>query len=146
MTPVQTQPPHISSKTRFNIGHAAALSGISAKMLRYYESLGMLPKVFRTDAGYRQYGETEVHTLRFIKRAREMGFSLDEIGALLKLWQNRERASKEVKRIALDHIEALDRKIAEMQAMKRTLETLAQHCHGADHPECPILDDLSGIS
>jgi MerR family copper efflux transcriptional regulator len=142
MIPAQTQPP----RARFNIGQAAALSGISAKMLRYYESLGMLPKVIRTDAGYRQYGETEVHTLRFIKRAREMGFSLDEISALLKLWQNRERASKEVKRIALDHIEALDRKIAEMQAMKRTLETLAQHCHGDDHPECPILDDLSRIS
>ena len=142
MTPAQIQPPRV----RFNIGQAAALSGISAKMLRYYESLGMLPKVARTDAGYRQYGETEVHTLRFIKRAREMGFSLDEISALLKLWQNRERASKEVKRIALDHIEALDRKIAEMQAMKRTLETLAQHCHGDDHPECPILDDLSRIS
>lgn len=142
MMPAQTQPPRV----RFNIGQAATLSGISAKMLRYYESLGMLPKVIRTDAGYRQYGETEVHTLRFIKRARELGFSLDEISALLKLWQNRERASKEVKRIALDHIETLDRKIAEMQAMKRTLETLAQHCHGDDHPECPILDDLSGIS
>lgn len=144
MNTLQTAP-H-PTRTRFNIGQAAKLSGISAKMVRYYERLGLLPKVARTDAGYRQYGEAEVHTLRFIKRARELGFSLDEIAALLKLWQSRERASREVKRIALNHVQALEKKIAEMEAMKRTLQTLAQHCHGDDHPSCPILDDLSGFS
>lgn len=125
-----------------NIGEAAALSGVSAKMVRHYESLGLLPKVARTDSGYRRYGDREVHTLRFIRRARDLGFSMAEISELLKLWQNRRRASADVKRIALAHVADLDRRMAEMAAMKQTLATLASCCHGDDRPDCPILDEL----
>ncbi len=127
----------------FNIGEAAARSGVSAKMLRHYESLGLLPKIGRTEAGYRQYVERDVHTLRFIRRGRELGFSMVEIAALLKLWQNRRRASGDVKRIALAHVADLDRRMAEMAAMKRTLEALADCCHGDARPDCPILDELA---
>jgi Cu(I)-responsive transcriptional regulator len=130
-------------KLAMNIGQAAALSGVSAKMVRHYESLGLLPAVARTDAGYRQYSEREVHTLRFIRRARDLGFSMAEIAQLLKLWQNRRRASAEVKRIALAHVADLERRMAELEAMKRTLAQLAHHCHGDDRPDCPILDELS---
>ena len=128
---------------RFNIGEAAARSGVSAKMIRHYESLSLLPKVGRSASGYRQYGPREVHTLRFVRRARELGFSMVEIAALLKLWQNRRRASADVKRIALSHMADLDRRMAEMAAMKRTLESLAACCHGDDRPDCPILDELA---
>ena len=127
----------------FNIGEAASRSGVSAKMVRHYEALKLLPKVDRTDAGYRQYGPNEVHTLRFIRHARELGFSMVEIAALLKLWQNRRRASADVKRIALSHVADLNRRMAEMAAMKRTLEALADCCHGDARPECPILDELA---
>ena len=126
-----------------NIGQASARSGVSAKMVRHYESLGLLPTVARTDAGYRQYGDAEVHTLRFVRRARELGFSMAEIAELLKLWQNRRRASRDVKRIAEVHIQDLDRRIAEMTAMRRTLERLAGCCHGDQRPDCPILDELA---
>ncbi|MEO6663360.1 MAG: Cu(I)-responsive transcriptional regulator [Rubrivivax sp.] len=126
-----------------NIGQAAARSGVSAKMVRHYELLGLLPKVGRTDSGYRQYGESEVHMLRFIRRARDLGFSMAEIAALLKLWQNRRRTSAEVKRIALSHVADLDRRMAEMASMKRTLETLADCCQGDARPDCPILDKLA---
>ncbi|MDC6170423.1 MULTISPECIES: Cu(I)-responsive transcriptional regulator [Roseateles] len=129
--------------TLFNIGEAAARSGVSAKMLRHYESLGLLPQVARTEAGYRLYSDKEVHTLRFIRRARDLGFSIAEITELLKLWQNRRRASSEVKRIALAHVADLDRRLAEMTAMKRSLEALASCCHGDERPDCPILDGLS---
>ncbi|MCX2861549.1 Cu(I)-responsive transcriptional regulator [Paucibacter sp. PLA-PC-4] len=129
--------------TLFNIGEAAARSGVSAKMLRHYESLGLLPQVARTEAGYRLYSDKEVHTLRFIRRARDLGFSIAEITELLKLWQNRGRASSEVKRIALAHVADLDRRLAEMTAMKRSLEALASCCHGDERPDCPILDGLS---
>jgi Cu(I)-responsive transcriptional regulator len=128
---------------RFNIGVAAARSGVSPKMVRHYESLGLLPAVARTDAGYRQYGEREVHTLRFIRRARDLGFSMAEIEQLLKLWQNRRRSSADVKRIALAHVADLERRIDEMSAMKRTLERLARSCHGDHRPDCPILDELA---
>jgi Cu(I)-responsive transcriptional regulator len=128
---------------RFNIGEAAARSGVSAKMIRHYETLALLPKVERTLSGYRQYGPREVHTLRFVRRARELGFSMVEIAALLKLWQNRRRASADVKRIALSHVADLDRRMSEMAAMKRTLEALGACCHGDDRPDCPILDELS---
>ena len=134
--PVMTEGP-------FNIGEAAARSGVSAKMIRHYESLSLLPKVGRTASGYRQYGAIEVHTLRFVRRARELGFSMVEIAALLKLWQNRRRASADVKRIALSHVADLDRRMREMAAMKRTLEALAACCHGDDRPDCPILDELA---
>ena len=127
----------------FNIGEAAARSGVSAKMIRHYESLSLLPKVGRTASGYRQYGPREVHTLRFVRRARELGFSMVEIAALLKLWQNRRRASADVKRIALSHVADLDRRMSEMAAMKRTIEALAACCHGDDRPDCPILDELA---
>ena len=126
-----------------NIGEAAAQSGVSAKMVRHYESLGLLPNVPRTEAGYRQYGEKEVHTLRFIRRARDLGFSMAEIAELLKLWQNRRRASADVKRIAMAHVADLERRMAEMNAMKQTLQQLASCCHGDHRPDCPILDELA---
>ena len=126
-----------------NIGQAAATSGISAKMLRHYEALGLVPGVQRSEAGYRQYDAATVHTLRFIKRARELGFGMKEIATLLALWRNRGRSSAEVKRVALAHVADLQRRIAELQAMQRTLSRLAEHCHGDDRPDCPILDDLA---
>lgn len=127
-----------------NIGQAAAQSGVSAKMIRHYESLGLLPPVQRTDAGYRQYGDKEVHTLRFIRRARALGFSMMEIAELLKLWQNKRRASADVKRIALAHVADLERRIAEMEAMRQTLAQLAHCCQGNHRPDCPILTELAG--
>lgn len=127
-----------------NIGEAARRSGVSAKMVRHYESLGLLPKVQRTDGGYRQYSEPEVHTLRFIKRARDLGFSMDEIGELVGLWQNRRRASASVRRIAQKHADDLAQRIEAMQAMRQTLTHLIHCCHGDDRPDCPILEDLAG--
>jgi len=128
---------------RFNIGEAAARSGVSAKMVRHYESLGLLPSVARTESGYRLYGNREVHTLRFIRRARDLGFSMAEIAQLLKLWHNRRRASADVKRIALAHVEDLDRRLAAMAEMRDTLMHLARGCHGDQRPDCPILEDLA---
>jgi Cu(I)-responsive transcriptional regulator len=129
-----------------NIGQAAKLSGVSAKMIRHYESLGLLPRASRTQSGYRQYGANDVHTLRFIRRARDLGFGIAGIAGLLELWQNRRRASETVKRVALAHVDELATRIEEMKAMKRTLEHLAVHCHGDERPECPILDDLADAS
>ena len=126
----------------FQIGEAALRSGVSAKMVRHYESLGLLPRVARTGAGYRQYREAEIHTLRFIRRARDLGFSMAEIAELLKLWQNRRRASADVKRIASAHVADLERRIEAMAAMKRTLQGLVACCHGDQRPDCPILDEL----
>ena len=126
-----------------NIGQASARSGVSAKMIRHYESLGLLPVVPRTDAGYRQYGEREVHTLRFIHRARTLGFSMAEIAELLKLWQNKRRASADVKRIAMAHVADLELRMAEMQSMKQTLTHLAHCCQGNSRPDCPILTELA---
>ena len=126
-----------------NIGTAAELSGISAKMVRHYESLGLLPHVARSDSGYRQYSEAEVHTLRFIKRARDLGFAMAEIAELVALWQNRRRASASVKRIAQKHVDDLHARIEAMQAMQRTLRELLHHCHGDERPDCPILEDLA---
>lgn len=125
------------------IGQAAARSGVSAKMVRHYESLGLLPQVHRTESGYRQYHAAEVHTLRFIRRARDLGFSMAEIAELLKLWQRPGRASADVKRITERHLADLDRRIEQMLAMKRTLQRLSACCHGDDRPECPILDELA---
>ena len=127
-----------------NIGEASRQSAVSAKMIRHYESLGLLPKVARTDAGYRQYDAAAIHTLRFIRRARDLGFGMQEIGELLALWRNRRRASSQVKRIALEHAADLQRRVTAMQAMQRTLEHLAHCCAGDDRPDCPILDDLAG--
>ena len=128
-----------------NIGAAARLSGVSAKMVRHYESLGLLPAVNRTDAGYRQYSEAEVHTLRFIKRSRDLGFSMAEIAELASLWHNRRRASASVRRIAQKHSQDLAQRIEAMQAMQRTLDHLIHCCHGDERPDCPILDDLAGL-
>lgn len=130
--------------SQFNIGEAAARSGVSSKMVRHYESLGLLPSVNRTDSGYRQYTDKEVHTLRFIKRSRDLGFSMAEIAELLKLWQNRRRSSAEVRRIASRHVADLEQRIAEMEEMRRTLDDLIRGCQGDHRPECPILDDLEG--
>ena len=127
----------------YNISGAAKRSGVSAKMIRHYESLGLLKEAPRTTAGYRVYANSDVHTLRFIRRARDLGFSIEEIQQLLGLWQNRRRASSDVRRLAQRHIADLDAKIRKLQEMRATLEGLVQHCHGDSRPECPILDDLA---
>ena len=134
-TPMNTQ--------RLNIGQAAVRSGVTAKMIRYYESMGLLPSVARTEAGYRLYGDNEVHTLRFIGRARNLGFGMDEIAELLQLWQNHHRASADVRRIALAHIANLERRVSQMISMKHTLEVLAASCRGDERSACPILDELA---
>lgn len=126
-----------------NIGEAAELSGVSAKMIRHYESIGLIPEAGRTFAGYRIYSDADVHRFRFIKRARALGFSIKQIEALLGLWNNRSRASAEVKKLAQAHANELAEKIREMQSMQRTLQDLANRCHGDERPECPILDDLA---
>lgn len=126
-----------------NIGRAALASGVSAKMIRHYESVGLLPAAGRTVAGYRIYRDSDVHTLRFIRRARDLGFSMKEIGALVGLWKNRARASGDVKKLAARHTRQLDEKIRALQAMRDTLAHLAEHCHGDDRPDCPILEDLA---
>jgi len=126
------------------IGEAARRSGVSARMVRHYEGLGLLPAVPRTESGYRQYGEADIHSLRFIKRARDLGFSMDEIAELIGLWHNRRRASASVKRIAEQHLGELDQRIADLQAMRKTLSHLVHCCHGDSRPDCPILEDLAG--
>ena len=129
-----------------NIGEAARASGVSAKMIRHYESLGLLREARRTYAGYRIYDDNDIHTLRFVRRARDLGFPMKAIGQLLGLWRNRRRSSADVRRIAQQHIAGLDQKIEELQAMRRTLEQLVRHCHGDHRPDCPILEDLgSGL-
>jgi MerR family copper efflux transcriptional regulator len=134
-----------STVDHFNIGEAARRSDVSAKMARHYESLGLLPAVQRSDAGYRQYSDKEVHTLRFIKRSRNLGFNMSEISELLKLWQNQKRSSQDVRQIAVKHVEDLNQRITEMTAMKRTLENLIDCCHGNNRPDCPILDELGQV-
>jgi len=126
-----------------NIGEAAELSGVSSKMIRHYESIGLIPEAGRTFAGYRLYTEADIHRLRFIKRSRSLGFSTRQIETLLGLWNNRSRASSEVKKLAQAHADELAAKIEQMQAMQRTLQDLARRCHGDGRPECPILDDLA---
>ena len=126
-----------------NIGEAASLTGVSAKMIRHYESIDLIPEAGRTFAGYRIYTDNDLHRIRFIKRARTLGFSMKEITNLLGLWDDRARASADVKKLAHAHASALAERIAEMQGMQRTLEDLARRCHGDERPDCPILDDLS---
>ena len=126
----------------FNIGEAARRSDASTKMARHYESLGLLRNISRTDSGYRQFTDKDVHTLRFIRRSRNLAFSMIEISELLKLWQNQQRSSQDVRNIAVKHAEELDQRIHEMQAIKRTLEHLISCCSGNDWPDCPILDEL----
>lgn len=126
-----------------SISKAAQLAGISARMARHYESLQLLPHVGRTDSGYRLYSESDVHTLRFIRRSRDLGFSMEEIQTLVNLWNDKQRASASVKEIAQKHIEALSERIAAMQAMQRSLQALVHSCHGDHRPDCPILDNLA---
>jgi MerR family copper efflux transcriptional regulator len=126
-----------------NIGQAAKQSGLSAKMIRYYEASGLLPPAHRNDSGYRLYGKEDLHTLAFIKRSRDLGFSLREVARLLTLWQDRQRASADVKALARGHIDELNRKIEEMASLRDTLQQLVEHCHGDDRPDCPILRDLA---
>lgn len=127
-----------------NIGDAARASGVSAKMIRYYETIGLIPPASRSGSGYRNYGDNDVHRLRFIRRARDLGFTVEQMADLLALWGDRSRASAEVKKIALGQVAILERKAEELKAMSRTLKHLAAHCHGDARPDCPILDDLSG--
>lgn len=125
-----------------NIGQAAKSSGLSAKMIRYYESIGLLQAAARTDSGYRFYGKDDLHTLAFIKRSRDLGFSLEEVGQLLTLWQDRGRASADVKALARQHIAELNQKIEELAGLRDTLQDLVKRCQGDDRPDCPILKDL----
>ena len=126
-----------------NIGDAAKATGLSAKMIRHYESVGLVAAPDRTDAGYRLYTDVDVHTLRFIRHARDLGFSIAEIGELVSLWHDRRRPSRQVKALASAHIQALDDKARELLAMKATLEHLVRCCRGDDRPECPILASLA---
>ncbi|MBJ6126860.1 Cu(I)-responsive transcriptional regulator [Microvirga splendida] len=128
-----------------NIGAASKASGVSAKMIRYYEGIGLLAKAARRENSYRDFDERDVHDLRFIKRARTLGFSVEEISRLLGLWRDAGRPSREVKQITASHIAGLEVRIAEMQGMVAALKHLAAHCHGDDRPECPILEDLGGL-
>jgi MerR family copper efflux transcriptional regulator len=132
-----------SSMTFMNIGNASRASGVSVKMVRHYESIGILPRAARTQGNYRLYGPNDVHTLRFIRRARNLGFSMEDIRELLGLWQSRTRSSAAVKKIAGAHVDALKTKITELETMVKTLEHLSHHCHGDQRPECPILEDLA---
>ena len=127
----------------YSIGQAAERADVSVKMVRYYESIGLVPRASRTQGGYRLYTENDIHQLVFIRRARALGFTIDEIGKLLALWRNKRRASAEVKRLALSHIDALEEKIAELEAMRDSLRHLARHCHGDERPDCPILEELA---
>ncbi|MGH8782493.1 Cu(I)-responsive transcriptional regulator [Paraburkholderia sp.] len=126
-----------------NIGEAAGASGVTAKMIRYYESVGLLSAKGRTPAGYRVYGTKEIHSLRFIRQARRLGFLVEDIRKLLALWQDHSRASAEVKSIALEHVAELDHRIAELTEMRDTLTHLANHCHGNARPDCPIIERLA---
>lgn len=130
--------------TPVNIGEASRLTGVSAKMIRHYEGLGLLPAPPRTESGYRRYDDDAVNTLHFIRRARDLGFSMADIGQLLDLWRNRRRSSAAVKKLAVQHVAALEARIEALEAMKRTLNDLAEQCHGDERACCPILDDLAG--
>ncbi len=126
-----------------NIGQAAKSSGVNAKLIRHYESIGIIPKASRSDSGYRIYTENDVHILSFVRRARSLGFSMKEIKKLVSLWRNRSRASSEVKTLTQSHIKALDEKIRELVAIRNTLQHLARNCHGDARPGCPILKTLA---
>lgn len=126
-----------------NIGQAAQASGVTAKMIRYYESIGLIPPSPRSDAGYRRYGEQELHLLRFIRQSRRLGFGIDQIRQLLALWQDRGRSSAQVKALAQAHVDELNQRIGELVAMRDTLSHLAMTCHGDDRPDCPILEGIA---
>ena len=126
-----------------NIGEAAAASGVSAKMIRYYEQAGLIKPPLRTGSGYRVYAEPDIHALRFVRRARDLGFTVEQIGELMQLWQDRSRASADVKRIALDHVKVLEAKKREIEEMAKALKHLAANCHGDGRPDCPIIEELA---
>lgn len=126
-----------------NIGEAANASGVNSKLIRHYESIGIIPKAARSESGYRRYSESDVHILTFVKSARRLGFSMKEIKKLVSLWRNKSRSSAEVRTLALAHIQELEQKIAELDSMVNTLRHLAKKCHGNERPECPILDELA---
>ena len=127
-----------------NIGTIAKRSGLPAKTIRYYESIGLIPPAARSEGNYRTYSELDLQTLRFVQRARGLGFSVKDVAKLLTLWQDRRRSSAEVRRLAQDHVGEIDRKIEELKGMRRTLVHLIERCHGDHRPDCPILDDLAG--
>ncbi|WP_430254690.1 Cu(I)-responsive transcriptional regulator [Neorhizobium sp. DAR64872/K0K18] len=126
-----------------NIGEAAKASGVSAKMIRYYEQIKLISPAHRTESSYRTYSENDIHTLKFIRRARDLGFSVEQMKTLLTLWRDKSRSSADVKTIALQHVAELERKAAAIQVMSKTLKHLASNCHGDDRPECPIIDDIA---
>jgi MerR family copper efflux transcriptional regulator len=126
-----------------NIGEAAARSGVSAKMIRYYEQSGLITAPQRTMSGYRVYQDQDIHALRFIRRARDLGFTVEQIGELMELWRDRSRASADVKRIAMAHVEVLEAKRREIEEMAKALKHLARNCHGDGRPDCPIIEDLA---
>jgi Cu(I)-responsive transcriptional regulator len=130
-------------EVRFNIGQAAWLSGVSATMIRHYEVIALLAPARRSTGSYRLCDERDVHSLRFIRRARTLGFSTAQIARLLSLWRNRRRASGQVRAVALEHVVELDEEIAALDSMRKTLQTLVEKCHADERPECPILDDLA---
>lgn len=132
----------MTSDNLLTIGAAASRSGVPSKTIRFYEEIGLIAPPERLENRYRAYDEKDIQTLRFIQRARRLGFSLKEVGELLALYRDRQRASKDVKRLALAHVAGLDRKIAELTAIRNTIADLARRCHGDQRPECPILEDL----
>ena len=131
---------------RYNIGQAARRTGVPAKTIRYYESIGLLPPALRGENGYRFYGANDLETLRFIHRARALGFALKDVANLLALWHDKGRCSADVKRLATDHVATIEKRIAELESIRRTLLDLTKRCHGDDRPDCPILGDLAGSS
>lgn len=144
MKAMKSRPESPPATLPVNIGEASRLTGVSAKMIRHYEGLGLLPAPPRTDSGYRRYDPDAIHTLHFIRRARDLGFSMADIGQLLDLWRNRRRSSAAVKKLAVQHVATLEARIQALEAMKRTLNELAEQCHGDERACCPILDDLAG--
>lgn len=126
-----------------NIGQASKATGVSTKMIRYYEQIGLISAALRTASSYRTYGESDIHTLQFVRRARDLGFSVEQIRELLALWRDRSRASSDVKAVALEHVVELERKIAAIQEMTKTLKHLASNCHGDNRPECPIIEEMA---
>ena len=127
------------------IGTVAHKSGVTAKTIRFYESIGLIPQASRSAKGYRLYGQSDVETLRFIHHARHLGFSVEDVANLLALWRDKNRASADVKALASRHIDDVERRIVQLQAVRRTLVDLAERCHGDDRPDCPILEDLASI-
>lgn len=126
-----------------NIGEAAAASGVSSKMIRYYEQVGLIAPPVRTQSGYRVYGDNDIHALRFIRRARDLGFTVEQIAELMQLWRDKGRASADVKRLALEHVSVLEAKMREIEEMAKALKHLAATCHGDGRPDCPIIEELA---